>query len=388
MGTNSTLGDHLYGGAGNDTLNGQGGNDYLEGGSGSDTYQFTDTFGSDTLLDTDGQGQIQIGTTTLTGGKKLGAGSWESDDKTIIYTQIGTNLVISTRPGNTASGSITIQNFTSGQLGIALDDRAAPAAPAPLAQTTFNLIDDAGRTSYERANTIASTANLRVENAAEAINVGSASAPVWRSYKFVYTGSGADVIEGGIFNAVSAVLYNAGAGNDHLYANTSISLAESIARGDDPTTVALDSSRYVLDGGAGDDQIIGSDARDVIFGGADNDTIVGGAGGDIIIADGNSGGLLDGAGASVTDPLIVDGAATSTGNTASLRIDHTGLWLDQTNPNNIGGAGNDCRWNNRIATKSIVTCGRYTWARGRFFMKPRLARDHCANHSPTQERQQ
>jgi len=331
--------DHLYGGAGADTLNGQGGNDYLEGGAGLDTYQFTDTFGSDTIVDADGLGQIKIGTATLTGGKKLGAGTWESADKTILYTQIGTNLVISTRPGNTgntASGSITIKNFTSGQLGLNLDELAAPDAPAPIAQTIFNLTDDAGRTGYAQANTIASTANLRVENAAEAINVGSATNPAWRSYRYVRSGSGADVIEGGTSNAVSNVLYNAGAGDDRLYANTTVSLAAAIARGDDPSTVSIDSSHYVLDGGAGADHIIGSDARDVLFGGAGDDTLVGGAGGDIIIADGNSGGLLDGASASATDPLIVDGAASTVGNTASLRINHTGLLLGQTVPDSTG----------------------------------------------------
>ena len=39
-GTDNKLGDHLYGGAGADTLNGLGGADYLEGGKDFDTYQF------------------------------------------------------------------------------------------------------------------------------------------------------------------------------------------------------------------------------------------------------------------------------------------------------------------------------------------------------------
>jgi len=102
----------------------------------------------------------------------------------------------------------------------------------------------------------------------------------------------------------------AGAGNDRLYANTSVSLADAIARGDDPTTVTLDSSRYVLDGGAGNDQIIGSDARDVLFGGAGDDTLVGGGGADLV-ADGD---------------LALGSAATS------AIVDMVNWWLRETTP--------------------------------------------------------
>ena len=59
-GTNNALGDRLYGGTGNDTLNGLGGNDSLEGGKGTDTYLYASgpNSGIDTILDTDGLGQI------------------------------------------------------------------------------------------------------------------------------------------------------------------------------------------------------------------------------------------------------------------------------------------------------------------------------------------
>ena len=76
--TGQGFADHLYGGAGADILNGRGGNDYLEGGIGNDTYQFDAGFGNDTLLDSDGQGTLTIGTTALTGGKKLSENLWVS----------------------------------------------------------------------------------------------------------------------------------------------------------------------------------------------------------------------------------------------------------------------------------------------------------------------
>ena len=50
------LGDRLYGGAGDDTLDGKGGNDYLEGGAGTDIYQFTGAWGKDTVIHQGGTG--------------------------------------------------------------------------------------------------------------------------------------------------------------------------------------------------------------------------------------------------------------------------------------------------------------------------------------------
>jgi Ca2+-binding RTX toxin-like protein len=301
--------DYVVGGMGNDILDGGSGNDTLLGGDGTDIYTFSGQFGNDTILDADGLGQIKFGSTTLTGGKKLGSGTWESDDKTVLYTQIGSNLVISTRPGNTASGCITIKNFTSGQLGLTLDDQAAPADTVPTAQASFDLSTTVGRAEFSYASTAVATDSLWVHDAATAYNAGTASNPTWISTKYVPTGSGADVIEGGASNAVSNVLYSAGAGNDRLYANTTVSLASAIARGDDPNTVALTSSHYVLDGGAGDDQIIGSDARDVLFGGAGDDTIVGGAGGDNkFVIDGQGNLVVDGDGVGVVGSTIFGSA--------------------------------------------------------------------------------
>lgn len=325
------LEDHLYGGAGDDTLDGKAGADYLEGGTGVDTYQFSDTFGNDIILDSDGLGAIKLGSTTLTGGKRLAEGVWESDDKTLVFRQqssaSGVDLLIGQRTAvDTVTGTITIKNWQSGQLGLNLPAASSPTPP-PVALTRFDLSTQAGANALLDADTSHSTQDLLVQNAGAAIYWGDAAAPVWSSSS-VRTGSGADVIEGGAINAVTDSLYGGGAGADRIYANTTISLTDAIARGDNPSTVSIDSSHYVLDGGAGNDQIIGSDARDVIFGGAGDDTLVGGAGGDIIIADGNAGFLMVG---SIADPhtqgFIVDGAPTTLGNTASLLIDHAGVVL-------------------------------------------------------------
>jgi hypothetical protein len=62
---------------------------YLEGGAGTDSYTFDSNFGNDTITDSDGLGSIQISTITATGGKKVTNNVWQSDDKTLVYTQAG-----------------------------------------------------------------------------------------------------------------------------------------------------------------------------------------------------------------------------------------------------------------------------------------------------------
>ncbi|MHB1198399.1 MAG: calcium-binding protein [Polaromonas sp.] len=132
--------DHLYGGAGDDTLNGQGGNDYLEGGVGADTYNFTSSFGKDTVFDADGLGAIQIDGTTIGTAKGIGErGAWAFDLGAGVYAGLavyddarsstGKRLVIT--KGTDTGNTITIDNFdltaaqgSQGYLGIKLDNTA------------------------------------------------------------------------------------------------------------------------------------------------------------------------------------------------------------------------------------------------------------------------
>jgi RTX calcium-binding nonapeptide repeat (4 copies) len=129
--------DYLFGGAGDDTLNGQGGNDILRGGKGADTYQFTGTWGKDTIIDSDGLGSIQIGGVTLGqfrgagirngyafdmgGGQYAGLAIFEDAGSSTGYRAIITK-------GADAANTITINNFNTiaaysgnGYLGIKLD---------------------------------------------------------------------------------------------------------------------------------------------------------------------------------------------------------------------------------------------------------------------------
>ena len=114
--------DHLYGGAGNDIFNGLGGNDYLEGGAGIDTYQFSGTWGLDTIVDTDGQGFIQIDGTTLTGGAQYGDARVSKDAQGNTYTQVGNGRLI-------VNGSIIIEGFSAGILGLTMTGAVVDVNP-------------------------------------------------------------------------------------------------------------------------------------------------------------------------------------------------------------------------------------------------------------------
>ncbi len=164
-GTNNLLADKLYGGAGNDTINGLGGDDYLEGnagddtlnggagndtltgGAGTDSYVFSSdgaSFGYDTVVDADGLGSIQIGDKTAGQGGlvgiKLADNVWESQDKSVVYTTMGGNLIIGQRNASsgagaaTVSGTITVKDWVDGQLGISLPgaEVAKPVEPGVL----------------------------------------------------------------------------------------------------------------------------------------------------------------------------------------------------------------------------------------------------------------
>lgn len=108
--------DTLISGAGDDVLIGGGGADQLQGGVGRDIYVAD---AGDVIQDGDRQGRIFWGRQCLEGGVQAEGGPeslFHSLDRTLAYSLEGANLVVSQVDG----GSITIQNFQSGDLGISL----------------------------------------------------------------------------------------------------------------------------------------------------------------------------------------------------------------------------------------------------------------------------
>ena len=303
--------DHLYGGAGDDTLEGKGGDDYLEGGAGNDTYVLSlGDSGVDTIVDSDGQGQIKINGSAIAASfsplaSAIQAGVYYSSDYGYKLSRIGGG---STRGdwslyARTAGGGYhevaRLKNWQSGELG--LDTNGAPlgeSAPTTgpgsysnsVAYMNFNA-SNAGVGVFMQSGSKSSSFTGSAHNdriitgdglgnyvmaqggndiviggsGREYIRAGSNLAGVTNDNDSVQAGGGTDMVYGG-------------SGDDSLWGNTEDTeylqeQADSGDRGD------------WLSGEGGDDHIYGSHSRDVIFGGAGNDEVAGGAGDDLILGD-------------------------------------------------------------------------------------------------------
>ncbi|MCC6965846.1 MAG: hypothetical protein IT391_06125 [Nitrospira sp.] len=122
--------DLLRGGTENDTLIGGTGDDLLEGGGGFDTYIYNLGDGADTIIDSDGKGQVNFKGQVLKVGLHRAndpSNVYRSADGTITLTKTGNDLVI------TGSGPLTIKNFdfTNGMLGITLKEAPVTATVTP-----------------------------------------------------------------------------------------------------------------------------------------------------------------------------------------------------------------------------------------------------------------
>ena len=126
--------DTLIGGAGNDTLTAGEGNDQLKGGEGLDVYQFSGTYGTDVITDSDGRGSITVDGTPIAGGKKVAEGIYRNESTKYTYTLGGsgdTQSLFIQKDGN--ANKIIIRNWTTAEsLSITLDDAQAVAPQATL----------------------------------------------------------------------------------------------------------------------------------------------------------------------------------------------------------------------------------------------------------------
>ncbi len=381
-GTNNVLGDHLYGGGGDDSIDGKSGDDYLEGnigndtldggagndkllgGAGTDTYQFTGTIGSDTVTDSDGNGTIVVAGTTLTGGVKVALNVWESGDKKVFYTVMGDNLVIGQRAdagAPAAKGSITVTGWNAmggNHLGITLDS-ADP--PAPVTQHAFN--GDIAKKVTGSVYTLDTDGNYLSDGAetnAQDILVGTTEADSINGAggnDGVNGGAGSDSIEGGLgddllMGGPGQDTLNGGSGNDIILGSANGAMWHPLSTEFTPqASLGVDYSRgfswiaskatseinYVIDGanilpevettgnfidaGPGNDRIGAGTGDDIAYGGEGNDTVRGMAGSDILFGD-------DG------DDLVAGDGFQGAHEWSTQPGEHGADYLD-------GGAGND-----------------------------------------------
>ena len=244
------IADYLEGGGGNDELNGQGGSDVLLGGdgndtldggdnaadrliggSGFDTYIFQGSWGSDTVLDADGDGRLSVegfGAGLPDGKLEYGTSNvYWSADRSVRYLlekgSNGTNTLFISIVGK--SGSIRIEDWSPAKnLGITLTDSATPPP------TTRHAVGDVQKLVDEQGKLVTGG------------EFGYATGAVVSAQDIQNGNAAADELSGGLDN-------DGLAGQD----------------GDD-----------LLNGGAGDDLLIGGLGSDVLQGGSGNDVIIGG----------------------------------------------------------------------------------------------------------------
>ncbi|HHQ48483.1 MAG TPA: hypothetical protein ENK19_06320 [Acidobacteria bacterium] len=124
--------DVLIAGGGDDVLIGGDGDDTLDGEVGNDVYVIHPDEGDDTILDADGQGVIRLEAATLSGVNRpsvirKGRTTWQTqvNGKTLYYRLISGDLTNGARLEISGpalgGGSVTLDDFKNGDLGITLD---------------------------------------------------------------------------------------------------------------------------------------------------------------------------------------------------------------------------------------------------------------------------
>ena len=120
--------DRLFGGAEDDRLEGGLGSDVLDGGSGFDTYVYSEGDGNDTIVDTDGSGQIIYKGRALTGGIQEAQGTYI--DGAGVRFQLSQNT--SGPRTLLIDGRIVVAGYQPGRLGLVFED--AESAPPDVPQ--------------------------------------------------------------------------------------------------------------------------------------------------------------------------------------------------------------------------------------------------------------
>ncbi len=317
--------DHLYGGAGNDTLTGLGGDDYLQGdagvdtliggagsdtlvgGAGSDIYvlNLSDS-GVDTILDSDGSGQIKLGDVVISGSfgqlsGAVGGPDYYSNDANRQYklSQVGANeWRLFAKSGNDYTLVAQLQDWQDGQLGINLNGGQLGEALPTMGLSYPNSV------AYMNFNATRSTVGVVMEGGtksdsftgsgySDVINTGDGLGNYVMAQggnDFIVGGSGREYIRAGA-NGTGADdndIVQAGAGTDMVYGGMGEDLIWGNTANTEYLTTATDSNERGdwLSGEGGNDFIAGSHSQDMIFGGAGADTLLGGAGNDLILGDG------------------------------------------------------------------------------------------------------
>jgi Ca2+-binding RTX toxin-like protein len=326
--------DTLLGGAGNDTLDGGQGNDTLTGGAGDDTYRFTGQWGADTIRsDADGRIEVEgLGILNGSGAHRVADDAWQTDDQRINYTLVEvqpgqSDLIISF---SDRTDTLRIENWSPQRsVGITLSDAEQPApANTTLVGDFIKATDEDGvgylrdGVNYVNAGSQSGAADLITGGgAAETLlGLGGNDALLGRGGDdLIDGGDGNDVLMGGLGRDT----IEGGAGTDLIYGSSNGEVTYPTRTNAEPPSTnepgawygfswyaharaqgpsLFEAGRYVahssvvrdtqpadagnvIDGGAGNDDILAGTGNDVVHGGDDNDDIFGMAGADVLFGD-------------------------------------------------------------------------------------------------------
>lgn len=309
--------DVLLGGSGMDELDGGEGSDYLYGGAGSDTYVFTGDFGNDWINDSDGSGQITVDGETLSAQNAKEVSTNTYKDKATGWTFFkgdvqddGTaTLVIS--KGGARNSSITVRNWKSAQLGITLNenmDVEAPSGLKTLFGDQFINQSDVFNASFDspiRGSSPPSYTAYKILALNETDALGGGMSSDWldggEGDDLITGGAGQDTLLGGLGNdAIFSSYVQLTASRDtavlqidpgyvavmHGKNNWLIQKMEGSAtwytNWVEQSNLVIDRNGDLIDGGMGNDTILGSNFSDTIDGAGNDDTIAGWGGSDMI----------------------------------------------------------------------------------------------------------
>ena len=274
--------DTLLGSAGDDLVNGGDGNDTASMGAGDDTFVWNPGDDNDTL-----EGQAGFDTLQFNGAviaENIGISA--SAGRAVFTRDIATvttdtndveHIQFNARGG---ADNIVVNDLSTTEVtDIELNLESVPGSGVGDAQADNVTVHGTGGDDI-------------------AVIIGDASG-------VTVAGLTAQVDLTGTEGALDTLTVNGGAGDDVL----------------DASSLAPGAVRLVLNGGEGDDVIIGSDGDDYLFGGPGNDVIIGGLGNDVI--DGGDGDDIEiqsfTAGAGSEDAIDFSGAATRSSGSSRIR---------------------------------------------------------------------
>jgi len=271
--------DALYGMAGDDVLNGGRGSDFLMGGEGNDRYEFVSGDGIDEIVDSNPDGQLLINGLSIPPLKRSAplSNTWFTEDRAISLTLIE-DLVESTLNIKYGQGDlIVVKHYRAGMLGIVLPGYEAQSFSAPdlIIQGDWKAKDsDPGvpgdQPSYDDLGNAVLLPKVKQRNKADVL-YGSPKNDV------IVGLGGSDRIFGKT-------------GDDFLFGDKQTTLEKAMS----DTAKGKTNRGDWLDGGEGDDLLVGTASQDVLLGGSGRDTLVGGAGNDVLSGDEATGALEQG----------------------------------------------------------------------------------------------